>query len=120
MSYYATRARNINGFEVKITFEEFFDELGSICIDFESTNNTTGLRASNIEQDVGFSVADIRAIFRGIKIMIIKANNEGQTTFCFSATNKKRYNVYKRFIKMIEGEITKDDGKEHVTFEAIV
>lgn len=51
--------------------------------------------------------------------MMTVANNKGHTTFSFTATNDKRYSVYKRFIKVVGGEITEDDG-EHVTFEAIV
>lgn len=118
MSYYAKRERTINGFKVTTIFEEFEEQVGEICIDFETTS-ADGTPVSNTDQTAGFSVKDIRSIFKGIKVMMTVANNKGCTTFSFTATNDKRYSVYKRFIKVVGGEITEDDG-EHVTFEAIV
>ena len=116
--YYAKRERNVNGFKVTTIFEEFEEHAGEICIDFE-TLTADGQPVSNTEQNAGFNVKDVRAIFKGIKVMMTVANNKGHTTFSFCATNAKRYSVYKRFIQAVGGEITSDDG-EHVTFEAIV
>lgn len=116
--YYAKRERKVNGYAITTVLEEFEEYVGEICIDFETTQED-GTPVSNTDQTAGFSVKDIRTIFKGIKVMMTVANNKGHTTFSFTATNDKRYSVYKRFIKVVGGEITEDDG-EHVTFEAIV
>ena len=89
MSYYAKRERTINGFKVTTIFEEFEEQVGEICIDFETTS-ADGTPVSNTDQTAGFSVKDIRSIFKGIKVMMTVANNKGHTTFSFTATNDKR------------------------------
>lgn len=118
-TYLAERTRNIAGYKVNTVFEVYEDTKGAICIEFE-TIGEDNMPLDNTTQGAGFSIKDIRSIFRGIKIMMRKANEQGHTSFCFCATDAKRHSLYTRLIKQIDGEITSNEYGEYVTFEAIV
>lgn len=74
-TYLAERTRNIAGYKVNTVFEVYEDTKGAICIEFE-TIGEDNMPLDNTTQGAGFSIKDIRSIFRGIKIMMRKANDK--------------------------------------------